>query len=89
MSDEHPSQNLSQLYSRLDQQDALLREIKTALIGDAFGNKGLVGRADICDSERAEMKVQIAAHDRKIWFASIALSFVWAAVLSFKEKIFK
>ncbi|MEY2878213.1 MAG: hypothetical protein RLZZ15_593 [Verrucomicrobiota bacterium] len=80
-------------------QTTVLTEIKTALAGDTFGNRGLVGRQAASEAEimalKAATKVEfdrinaaVETHDRKIWLAGGALTALWGAILAFKDKIF-
>ncbi len=83
------SQALAQLTPAITAMGAQVAEIKVALIGDAFGNRGLVGRFEHGERDRAELRKLVDSHDRKLWATGISLSAVWGMVVLFKEKIFR
>lgn len=60
------------LQKRLDKQDDLLCDIRTALLGNKeFRQKGLVERTD-------ELEVKVEKHDRKLWLAGLVITLVLA-----------
>jgi len=66
-----------------------LGEIKTALVGDNFGNKGFVGRFEESRADRADLRKIVEAHDRKLltWGGAGAAFLLGFEVL--KDKLFK
>ena len=80
---------LEQLSPAINAMVTQVTEIKAALVGDAFGNRGLVGRFEDGERERIELRRLVDSHDRKLWAAGLTLSAVWGLVVMFKEKLFR
>lgn len=80
---------LAELTPAIAAMGTQVAEIKTALVGDTFGNRGLVGRFDDGERDRAELRRVVDGHDRKLWAAGLTLSTAWGIIVIFKEKIFR
>ena len=80
---------LAQLAPAITAMGSQVAEIKVALIGDSFGNRGLVGRFEDGERDRVELRKLVDSHDRKLWAAGITLSAAWGLVVLMKEKIFR
>lgn len=79
-------ENLSPALATINAQ---LTEIRTACLGDNFGNKGFVGRLEESKADRADLRKIVESHDRKLmtWGgagAALLLAFELA-----KDKLFK
>lgn len=66
---------------RLIYIEETVRDIKTALVGNKLGVKGIVPRLD--DVERA-----VDSHDRKLLVWGSGFTALWLAIVAFKDKLF-
>lgn len=80
---------LSGLTPTLTAMTADLREIKTALIGDSYGNRGVLGREEDSKAERAELRKMVEAHERKLWTWGGGMSALLLGFEVVKDRLFK
>jgi hypothetical protein len=80
---------LSGLTPALTAMTADLREIKTALIGDSYGNRGVLGREQDSKVERAELRKMVESHERKLWTWGGGLSALLLGFEFVKDRLFK
>jgi hypothetical protein len=66
-----------------------LGEIKTALVGDSFGNKGFVGKFEESRADRADLRKIVEAHDRKLLTWGGAGAAILMTFELVRDKIFK
>ena len=73
-----------ELIDKLNQIESDVKEIKTALLGDDYGNKGFMQRL-----ERVEQHVEETK--KRVWIERgimISLAFGWGLVIKLWDKIF-
>ncbi len=73
-----------ELIDKLNQIESDVKEIKTALLGDDYGNKGFMQRL-----EKVELHVEETK--KRVWIERgimISLAFGWGIVLKLWDKIF-
>lgn len=73
-----------ELIDKLNQIESDVKEIKTALLGDDYGNKGFMQRLEEVEQHVEETK-------KRVWIERgimISLAFGWGIVLKLWDKIF-
>ena len=73
-----------ELIDKLNQIESDVKEIKTALLGDDYGNKGFMQRLEQVEHHVEETK-------KRVWIERgimISLAFGWGIVLKLWDKIF-
>lgn len=66
----------------------MLSEIHTALVGNpSMGVKGLAVRTADIEKDVETVKDQVRDHSKKLWLVTVVGGGMWAAVVSFKDKI--
>lgn len=71
----------NEIIAHLTKQDELLRKMSSAILGDEFGNQGLVKRT-------AALEARVDATERKMIYWSGAAAAVAVAASYLKSKIF-
>ena len=70
---------------KLNEIESDVKEIKTALLGDGFGNKGYMQRLEIVEQHVEETR-------KRVWIERgimVALAFVWGIAIKMWDKIFQ
>jgi hypothetical protein len=73
-----------EVIDKLNQIESDVKEIKTALLGDDYGNKGFMQRLEKVENHVEENK-------KRVWIERgimISLAFGWGIVLKLWDKIF-
>lgn len=73
-----------EVIDKLNQIESDVKEIKTALLGDDYGNKGFMQRLEEVEQHVEETK-------KRVWIERgimISLAFGWGIVLKLWDKIF-
>lgn len=90
-------ENRHALYRKVETIENTVKEIHVALVGTALGDIGLVRRlSDLevniktkaAQTDMVHISNKVEAHDRKLGFAMVVISGLWAFIVAFKERIF-